>query len=362
MCEREGCKAYDTTKKTWRHLNFFEHRAYLHARTPRVECSECGVKLVEVPWARAGSDFTLLFEGFVMALVKEMPVKAVARLVGEHDTRLWRILHFWVEEGRAAADFSHVTQVGVDEKSAKRGQNYITLFADLKEAQVLFATEERDHTTLSRFRADLLAHGGRVEQITELCMDVSEAFTKGAREQFPKAKVVFDKFHIMKLMNEAVEEVRRAEQKERPELVNSRYIWIKNPQNLTPNQLALLESLTPSKLGLKTARAYRIRLALQEFWNLPPGDVAEAYLKRWYFWATHSRLPAIIRTAKTLKAHWDGVLHWFRAPISNGTLEAINSLVHAAKARARGYRTNRNLIAMVYLTSGKLDIPVTHLA
>lgn len=360
VCGREDCKAYDTSEKTWRHLNFFEHRTYLHARIPRVECAECGVKLVEVPWAREGSGFTLLFEGFVLALVKAMPVAAVARLVGEHDTRLWRVLHHYVDRARQQADFSTVTHVGVDETSARRGHNYITLFCDLDESKVLFATEGHDHTTFGRFRLDLLAHGGRPTQITEFCIDMSAAFLKGAERQFPEAGIVFDKFHVMKLVNDAVDEVRRVERKERPELKRSRYVWLKNPSNLTKKQEALLEALIPSKIGLKTARAYRIKLALQEFWTLPP-VLAEDFLRRWYFWATHSQLEPMVRVAKTLKEHWDGILHWFRARISNGILEAINSLVQAAKAKARGYRTTRNLITMVYLTSGKLNLPSTHL-
>lgn len=359
VCDREGCKAYDTSNKTWRHLNFFEHRTYLHARVPRVQCLECGVKLVRVPWAREGSGFTLLFEGFVLALVKAMPVAAASRLVGENDTRLWRILHHYVDRAREQADFSEVTQVGVDETSSKRGHNYITLFADLEEAKVMFATEGKDHTTFARFRLDLLAHGGQPEQIEQLCMDMSGAFRKGAEEQFPEAGIVFDKFHVMKLLNDALDEVRRAEQKQRPELKGSRYVWLKNPGNLTVKQEDLLEALTPSKLALKTARAYQIKLSLQEFWMLPQ-ELAEDFLKRWYFWATHSRLEPIIRVAKTLKEHWDGILHWFRSRISNGILEAINSLVQAAKAKARGYRSTRNLITIVYLTTGKIELPATH--
>ena len=236
---------------------------------------------MEVPWAREGSGFTLLFEGFVLALVKEMPVAAVARLVGEYDTRLWRILHHYVEAARDELDFGDVTRMGVDETSAKRGQDYITLFADLEKARVLYATEGRDHTTFGRFRLDLLAHGGRPDQIEEICMDMSAAFLKGAQVQFPTAGIVFDKFHVMKLVNDAVDEVRRAEQKVRPELKRSRYVWLKNLPNLTSKQRALLEVLRPAKLGLKTARAWRIKLALQEFWTLPP-SLAEAFLKRRY--------------------------------------------------------------------------------
>ncbi len=355
VCGREDCKAYDTTRKEWRHLNFFQHEAYLHAPVPRVRCAEHGVKQVEVPWARPGSGFTLLFEAFVLALVKQMPVAAVGRLVGEHDTRLWRVLHHYVEEAREEMDVSEVKRIGVDETSAKRGHNYITSFVDLDGSRVLFATEGRDASTFGRFRLDLLAHGGRAEQIEEVCMDMSQAFLNGVRTQLPLAEVVFDKFHVMKLVNAAVDEVRRAEQKDRPELKRSRYVWLKNPDNLTKKQRALLENLSPKSVGLKTSRAYQMKLALQEFWTHPP-VLAEDFLKRWYFWATHSRLDPMIRVAKTLKKHWDGLLSWFHSHISNGILEGINSLIQAAKAKARGYRTTRNLITILYLIAGKLNL------
>lgn len=149
VCGREDCRAYDTTRKEWRHLNFFQHEAYLHAPVPRVRCPEHGVKQVEVPWARPGSGFTLLFEAFVLALAKQMPVAAVGRLVGEHDTRLWSVLHHYVEEAREEMDVSEVKRIGVDETSAKRGHNDITSFVDLDGPRVLFATEGRDASTFT---------------------------------------------------------------------------------------------------------------------------------------------------------------------------------------------------------------------
>jgi transposase len=131
--------AYDTREMTWRHLNFFQHEAHLHARVPRVQCSRCGVKRATVPWARDGSGFTLLFEALIIAMARTMPVKTVARMVGEHDTRLWPIVHHYVETARDAADHSEVTRVVFDETSARRGHDYVTLFADLEKRRVLFA-------------------------------------------------------------------------------------------------------------------------------------------------------------------------------------------------------------------------------
>ena len=354
-CGREGCKAYDSTWKEWRHLNFFQHEAYLHAPVPRVECPEHGVKQAEVPWARPGSGFTLLFEALVMMLVREMPVAAVARIVGEHDTRLWRMLKHHVGEARAEADYSEVRAVGLDETASRRGHNYITLFADLDEARLLYATEGRDAKALGRFRLDLIAHGGTPEQIEELCMDMLPAYLKGAAEQFPEAEITFDKFHVLRLLNAAVDEVRREEQKERSELKRTRYLWLRNPTNLTAKQRVWLDELAdPRRVQLRTARAYRLKLAFQEFWELPPA-LAEPFLKKWYYWATHSRLPAMIRAARTIRQHWHGVLRWFRSRVSNGMLEAMNSLVQAAKARARGYRSPENFITMAYLVCGKLN-------
>jgi transposase len=353
-CGEQGLKAYDSELKSWRHLNFFQHEAYLSARVPRVKCGQCGIRLVNVPWARSGSGFTLLFEAMIMTLAKAMPVKTLASFVNEHDTRLWRIIHHYVDKGRSEADHSNVKKVGFDETSSKRGHDYVSLFVDLEGPCVLFATEGKDSSTVERFKQDLTEHGGCAENIEQMCCDMSPAFIRGAREQFPEAELTFDKFHIMKIVNDAVDEVRKQEQKERPELARSRYIWLKNPANLKQSQASILENLTVKKLNLKTSRAYHIRLNFQELFNQPP-QTAEVFLKKWYFWATHSRLEPIKEAAYTIRRHWNGVLQWFKSQINNGILEGINSLIQAAKARARGYRTKENLIAMIYLIGGKLN-------
>jgi len=353
VCGQSSLKVHDTVQKTWRHLNFFEHEAYLTAKVPRVKCANCGIRLIDVSWARTGSGFSLLFEAMVMTLAKAMPVKSIAEYVGEHDTRLWRIIHYYVDKGRAEADYSAVEEVGFDETSSKRGHDYVSLFVDLNGPDVIFATEGKDSSTVKRFKEDLIAHGGAEENIKQMCCDMSPAFIKGVEENFPDADLTFDKFHLMKIINEAVDQVRREEQKEHPELARSRYAWLKNPQNLTKKQEVTLNNLTLKKFNLRTSRAYHIKLNFQEIFN-QSHDAAELLLKKWFFWATHSRLKPIIDAAYTIKRHWNGVLQWFKSNITNGILEGINSLIQAAKARARGYRTNRNLIAMIYLIGGNL--------
>ena len=360
-CGKTDCPAYDTERKTWRHLDFFQHQAYLTARVPRIRCEACGIKTVTVAWARPGSGFTLLFEAMLMTMIPAMPVAAVARMVGEHDTRLWRVVHHYVEQGRARLDASDVTRVAIDETAARRGHDYITLFIDIDQARVVFATEGKGAETVAAFAEDLTAHGGDPEAIEEVSIDMSPACIKGerARERgvagnLPEAAVTFDKFHAVKIINDAVDRVRRGEQKSQRMLKGTRYLWLRNPASLSDRQRATLESL-PTR-HLKTARAYQMRLAFQDLYQQDSTEQAARYLKKWYFWATHSRLPPMIDAAHTVKRHWDGILRWFHSKITNGLIEGINSLVQAAKSKARGYRSMRNLKAMVYLLAGKLDL------
>jgi len=357
-CGQSDMPIYDTKEKTWRHLNFFQYRTYLHARIPRIKCSTgCKVKQVKPPWARPGSEFTLLFESLIMLLAQDMPVKAIAELTGEHDTRLWRILYHYVEEARAKLDFSEVKQVGVDETAAKRGHDYITLFVDLDKSRLLFATPGKGKETIDTFVKDLREHQGDPNNIKNACSDLSPAFIAGVKSFLPQAQMVFDRFHIMKIINAAVDEVRRYESRENEALKKTRYIWLKNPQNLTTKQCNKLNSLKYEHLA--TVRAYNLKLSFQSLFEQPNRLDGEEFLKRWYYWATHSKLVPMVNAAHTIKDHWNGILNWFSSNISNGILEGINSLIQAAKARARGYRNSKTLITISYMISSQLkfDLP-----
>ena len=348
--------AYDTSEKTWRHLNFFQYDAYLTARVPRVKCPNagCGVKQVQVPWARSGVGFTLLFEALVMALVREMPVKVAAALLGEHDTRIWRVLDHYVQSSRAQVDHSEVTRVGIDETSARRGHDYISLFFDLDQRRLLFGTEGKDHATVKAFTEDLKAHKGDPEKVTAACIDMSKAFIKGITEALPNAEITFDPFHLIQQMNDALSKVRAEEARLYPEAMKgSRYAFLKNPENLTEKQDETLVRLCNYRL--KTARAYLIKLALQDVYFAHDRKDAEGRLKSWYSWAIRSQIEPVKKVARTIKSHWNGILAFFDSQLSTGFLEAVNGLIQAAKRRARGYRSTKNLINMAYLIAGKLD-------
>ncbi len=249
--------------------------------------------------------------------------------------------------------------MGIDETSSRRGQDYISLFVDLQVPRVLYATEDRDHATVERFAADLRAHGGDPDKITDACCDMSPAYILGIESSLQNAEITFDRYHLHQLLSKAIDSVRRDEAPGRPELRRTRYLWLKRPEKLTDHQRADLAWLRVRDRGLATARAYRWRLSFDAFFDQPPA-LAEGYLDRWYRGAIRSRLGPIKDFAYTVGEHWDGVLRWHTTRISNGVLEGINSLVQAAKRRARGYRTTTNLIAMTYLIVGKLDMASAH--
>ena len=354
-CKATGCPVHDTVEKTWRHLDFFQHQAFLHARTPRITCGKCGVRLVAVPWARPGSGFTLLFEGFAMALAMHLPIAVAAeRFLKITDQRLWRIVFHYVKAAVARMDLSSVKRVCIDETAAKRGHDYITLVVDMDGRRVVFVADGRSADTVRQFADHLEERGGDASRIKQACIDMSPAFIAGVTENLTEAEITFDRFHVMKLIGDAVDEVRRAEVKTRPELKGTRYVWTKNEANLTANQSTMLDALAST--NLKTARAWRMRLAFQDIYAQPSRGWGEAFFSRWISWARRSRLEPMKAVARTMEKHRDGILAWFDGNISNGLIEGINSLVQAAKAKARGYRNSETLKAVTYLIAGKLDI------
>jgi transposase len=350
--DSDDCPVHDLTEKEWRHLNFFEHEAYLHARVPRVRCAKHGVRLIQVSWARAGSGFTLLFEALAMVLMREMPVKAAARIVGEHDTRLWRVLMHHVDTARSQEDFSGVAQVGVDETSHRRGQDFVSIFADLDRAQVIFATPTREKRVVGEFKTDLEAHGGKATNVYRFSADLWRPYRTGIKEHFPNATLTLDRYHIVQLLNRAVDEVRRQEQRTAPGLKHSRYTWLKKPSKLTMGQRQDLLYLRDRYR--QTGRAYELKLQFDDMWSLN-ADMAPGYLVAWCSAVQRSGLEPLTAFADSIDKHRYDVLRWFRTHISIGVLEAINGLVQAAKRRARGYRTDRHYIAMIYMTAGKLN-------
>ena len=372
-CGASSQKVHDRLKRSWRHLDFFQYEAWLHAEVPRVGCAACGkTTQIAVPWAREGSGFTLLFEALALTMCRELPVRQAARGLRVRDKQLWRRIEHYVTEARKKQDMSEVRIVGIDETSLRRGQDYVTVVHDLDAKRLLFCTPGRDHQTIQAFAQDLHAHGGEPTAIAHACMDMSAAYLKGATAYLPNALVSYDRFHIVKLAGEAMDEVRTEEWKTEQARVEEALghltpkqrrsvLWgmRRNPSGWSNTQTDAMHWL--QRANLKTARAWRLKMALREvFANARIHNHAQragAELKAWLSWARRSRLEPFKHLAATLKGHFDAVVRGMLDHRSNAFVEAMNGLMQQAKRAARGFRTAANFIAIAYLRLGKL----THL-
>jgi len=353
---------HDRVDRTWRHMNFFEHECYLHCKVPRVYDQDGKVKQVEVPWARTGSGFTLLFEAFSMFLIEqEMPVNKVGETISEYPKRVWTIFNYWISVAYSEADHSGITALGVDETSSKKGHNYLTLAVDMEEKRVVHATEGKGADTLTAIANYLKGKedkGTPPEQIGQICIDLSPAFISGIGKEFPEAQIVFDRFHVKALLNKAMDDLRKKERKEHLMLKGQKYLFLKAEENLNAYQLALrdlsLEALPT--LG----EAYRLKILFDDFWSMDDPQTAQGFLAYWCDLAIEAGIESFVKFAKTVADHWTGITNYTKYHLSNGILEGINSKVQLAKARARGYRKTENFINMIYLIAGKLKFSYPH--
>jgi transposase len=355
----ELCEVHDTVQKTWRHLNFFEHACYLHCRVPRVKKKDGKVKLVEVPWSRSGSGFTLLFEAYVMALIEsEMPINKIGQLIKENPHRLWTIFNYWIKRAYDADEPRRLKKLGLDETSKKKGHDYITLAVDLDERRVLHITEGKDKKAVKAVKLYLESKGVNVNKVMDVSMDMSPSFISGVTEYFPKAEIHFDRFHVVKLLNEAMDKVRQAERKEHDELKGHKYTFLKNKNNLSDSkQKALSELIT---LYPTLGEAYRLKELFNDLWEMEDAEDATHFLVDWCNQVEKVTIGPFMQFAKTVKAHWTGIINFCETGINNGVLEGINSKVQLAKRRARGYRCTENFINIIYFLCGKLkfDYPL----
>ena len=370
--EAVSCYDHVSEELVWRHLNVFEHRCEIHCRLPRGQRTTDGkVYRVLPPWEGLAKHFTRSFEAMVLLLLRQMPVAAVARHIGETDTRLWRLLHAHIAVAWPKVDWSGVVCVGCDELNVRKGHHYVSVFCDLLGKRVLFAAPGKDQSTWAAFVAALGAHNGHPRAITEVSIDMSPAYIAGVRENLgDQAVIVFDKFHVIMHANQAVDETRRAEhaqldQADREQLKQTRWILLKNPANHTPKQAARYAGLLKSNLA--SVKAHQMRLILQTIYIIPDARLARRKMAAWCRWVRwvagkHATplFAAMVKTARMIERHLEGVMaHWINRT-TNAFMEGLNSVFSAVKRKARGYRSTENLIAILYFTAGHLDLPATH--
>jgi transposase len=347
------CDIHDTNQRTWRHLNFFEYETYLHARVPRTKCPGHGVKQVELPWARPNSGFTLHIEAMVLALSDEMSVAGIAGYMNVNEDSIWRILQYYVNEARKNVDLSQVDQIAIDEFSVAKGHSYVTFFYDLRGRRVIHIAEGKGKESFASF---VQAVKGRLDpsKIKLVCLDLSPAFIGGCRETFPDAIMVFDHFHVIKLLNDAINRIRIEEARKNWSLKKTKFLWLKNPDNLTDKQK--LKFVHVKDLDCKTAKGYQFKLAIQRVWELEPAQAKE-YLKKWIDWAERCNLPEMSKLAKSIRNHLEGIIESVRQKVTSGYAEGLNNKIRTAFRRAYGFKAREYRDTMIYLIAGGLSLP-----
>jgi len=339
---------HDSSYKRIRYLDLFDYRCYLNIKTPRLNCDRDGVKVSHIDkWSRPGSHYSLKFEAFVMRLCKEMSMTAVSHEMGEPDNNLWRTFHYHVKTKVIESfDFKDVRRVCVDETATKRGHNYVSIFTDYDTGNVLFVTEGRKKEVFSEFYGWLWDKGGHPCNIELFSMDMSTSYQAGRKEFFAGAEVVFDRFHIKKYLNEAVNAVRKDEVKTVEELKKTKYIWLKNEKNLTVNQKYQLDNFLNDS-SLNTSRAYLLKNGFDQMWNVQKKAV-KPLMEKWIQKALSLKLKPVTKFVNTIYEHFDGIIKSITTGITNAVSEGLNSVMQLARSRARGYRNTQNFCAMVY--------------
>ena len=354
----EMCTRYDDEEKerVWRHGDVVFFPCYVHCRRPRIKCEKHRVRVVEAPWARKGSRFTMLFESYAMLLMKSMPIENARKLLRVSHTAMRRILRYWVNRAVDNDDLRGVKAVCVDETSFKRGQSYVTVISDAIARRVIDLEDGRDAGSIEKFSYKLEEKNGKCENIRLFISDLSAAYTNGKELCFPNATQIIDKFHVKQLMIQAMDEVRREEQgktESRKKNAGKRLLMIPESRQTEKQReaIALLSEKYP-----KTGRAFRMVQALDEMYACRVPDEAEKVFKRLVSWLSRSRLDPMKRVAKTLKQNKDRILSYFYARVTNAVAEGINSLIQSAKRRARGFRVLESYKCMIYLVVGKLKL------
>ncbi|MDR3282284.1 MAG: ISL3 family transposase [Candidatus Methanoplasma sp.] len=349
----KACPAHDFIEREWRSLDVGAYRCVVRARLPRTDCPECGVRQVVPGWAREYSRYSIPFERRCMGLVADMPVASVARHMGVSDDALWLIAKHYVDAAMGGVDMSCVTNVGVDETSSKRGHDYITIFVDMDTRRTLFATEGKDSSAVERFADFLEAHGGDRNKVASVSSDMSAAFICGVRESLPKAAITFDRFHVMKLANDAVDEVRKEESAKTADLADARYLLARNRRDLSEGQKARVRLLF--KDNVRIMAAYGVKEALATMYRLSCKDAARVHMYTWLGMSESCTGP-IKRLAETVRAHLEGIVQWHDSKVTNAVLEGLNSVIQAVRRMARGYRRAESMITILYLRSAGIRV------
>ncbi len=359
-CNRELACRDHAEERAWRHLDSCQFRTFLHARVPRVDCPEHGVLQVKVPWAEARSRFTLLMERFVIDVLQQCAnLSAAQRILRISWDEAWGVMGRAVARGRARKKARVIPYYGVDEKAFRKGYQFMTVVCDLERSTVEHVAEDRKIESLQSYWESLTPK--QLAGIEAVAMDMWAPYVEATAKAVPEGrnKIVFDRFHIMQYMVEAVDMVRKREhrslKREGDEsLKGTKYLWLYNQENVPERRRSTLETL--QALCLKVGRAWAIKESLRGLWTYRRAGWARRFFKRWFWWATHSRLAPVCKVAHMFRNRLENILTYCRHAITNGVAEGLNSKIMTIKRRACGYRNKEHFKTAIYFFCGGLDL------
>jgi transposase len=347
-------------EREWRHADVVMYPCYVHCRRPRVKCEQHGVRVVDAPWARKGARQTLLFEGYAMMLAELLPMNEAKRVLRVSRTALMHIVGHWVEKAVQETDLSGVRTLSIDETSFKRGQSYVTVVGDPLRRRVIGVEDGRDLASVERFSLDFIARGGDCKAVESVSMDMSQTYRAGCALCFPKARPVYDHFHVKQLVLSGMDEVRREEQGKkyaRSRSAGKKLLMIPEGR-MTDQQLEAKSSLCEEYP--RTGRAFRMVQAFDDVYRSATMEEARSVLKRVTSWMMHSGLEPMKKVARSLRKNLQDILEYFRNRLTNAFAEGMNSLIQAAKRKARGFRTYAGYRIMIFLVVGRLHLSYPH--
>jgi transposase len=361
----KGCPLYDhQPERCWRHLDTCQYRTILHAAPPRSNCPEHGVRNVKLPWAEPSSRFTAMFERLAIDWMRAASQKAVAARLQLSWDEVHAIQERAVARGLARREAEMIPYLGVDEKSFTRGHRYFTLVNDLNRPRVLYVAEDRTEASLDGFWSGLTAE--QIDGVRAIAMDMWDPYINSTLNHLPEAqsKIVFDKFHIAKHLSEAVDLVRRRENKQLraagdDRLTGTRYDWLRHPAKMDPADRREFATLKDS--ALKTARAWALKEAMMAFFSYIYERPARKHYRWWHNWAVRSRLRPMIDKARMIQRRFENIVTYLKHRITNAASESINSKIQWVKYTARGFRNKTNFKTAIYFHCGGLELmPATH--
>ena len=357
-CETASPQADLAPERKWRHLDTMQFATEIHARVPRSKCSKCGVKTIAIPWAGKHSRFTLMFEAFAIEVLQAVSnVKHGAELLRVSWDTAHKIMGRAVDRGMDERESTPIKYVGIDEKSFGKGQDYISTMVDIEGSRVIEVSKDRSESSCDKLFASLTE--SQKDGIEAISLDFWQAYRNSVVKQIPNAEIVHDHFHISQYLGEAVDLVRRAENRTLRKsgddsLTGTRQLWLYNVDNLDEERYEEIESVR--RRAIKTSRAWLLKELFRTFWTYRSAAWARKFFQRWYSWAIRSRLKPIKKVAVMLKKHLEGLLAYFGHPITNAKSEAFNSRIQSIKSAAKGFRCFENYRIRILFYCGKLNL------